>query len=136
MIVNGKVLFFVIILSQVLIHNRNEVDDGGKVNWLKIKWLQYTKDDLSKIFFKEHLDDPLFKCISIVPTRTRRTVIKLEQHAVSKKYDASIPIPLLKLADLTSLCTSGAIPSAYHAFYQSLRPGLSEENEEDVIDDD
>lgn len=115
--------------SKMLIKNKNKSEDGSTVNWLKIKWLQYRKNDPLHIFYKERLSDPDFKSIKIRKVPARANNVKL-MDALELLYSDPLPIEHSKLRTLRQLCESGTIPSTYHPFYDSL---ASKESSEDIV---
>ncbi|KAF2879369.1 hypothetical protein ILUMI_26802 [Ignelater luminosus] len=82
--------------------NKNKGDDRSVVNWLKIKWLQYRKEDSTRIFFKEKLSDTEFKSVVIKKPSTRRSVSCLAD-AVFSLYSSSLSIEQKKFETLSVL---------------------------------
>nr|CAH7739420.1 unnamed protein product [Callosobruchus chinensis] len=72
--------------------NRKKSNEDGSINWLKIQWLKYTKEDVYEIFYKEsNNEEALFR----------------------RKIDH------LKYSNLKDLLPY--IPPIHHAFYVSLQ---------------
>ncbi|KAF2885173.1 hypothetical protein ILUMI_20999 [Ignelater luminosus] len=86
----------------------------------KIKWLQYKKEDTTRIFFKERLSDTEFKSVVIKKTSTRRDVSCLSD-AVSLPYSSSLSVEQKKFESLMRLCQSKCISKSYHQFYKNLK---------------
>lgn len=105
--------------STLVIKNRNKNEAGETVSWLKIKWLQYRKEDPTRIFYKERLLDLEFKSILVkkVPTRMKSSLTD----DIQALYTGPLPIEKRKLDGLVKLCDSKCIPETYHTFYKSLR---------------
>lgn len=86
------------------------------INWLKISWLQYRKDDLSHIYYKYEKSED-FRKFKVIK-RALRTV--QEDTKLEEVYKAPLPICNNKKKDLKYLCDKGTIPEQYHPFYNSL----------------
>ena len=96
---------------------RKEDSNGGKVNWLQIKWIRYSKENLDCIMFKYNFDDE-FRVLKVAGTIKRGHTA--EPHELTRKYTARQQISAAKKKDLVNLCKSGVIPSEYHEFYKLL----------------
>ncbi|KAK5647974.1 hypothetical protein RI129_002866 [Pyrocoelia pectoralis] len=119
------------------ITNRNKTEDGATLNWLKVKWLQYRKEDPSRIYFKERLSDLEFKTIRIkLRATTRKDEMSLTQKTIPRLYKSNLKIESKKITSLRKLCSSGSIPSAYHAFYEKYLQSDDEDNESMVDSSD
>ncbi|CAG9773243.1 unnamed protein product [Ceutorhynchus assimilis] len=104
--------------------NRKTNTDGGKVNWLNIKWLRYCKNEPNLIFYKETLQDdfPFFKInIARAPGKGRPpNLVNIVQEPL---YPNRRPVKPIKKRHMSDLLTY--IPPHYHPFYKSL-PILNE----------
>lgn len=105
-------------LKTVMIKNCKTDTDEETVNWLKIKWLQYRKNDPEHIYFKYDLDSESFKKIKVFRRGKRATSSRI---ILQKAYSGPIAISADKYNDLQELCRSGVVPSTYHDFYNHLQ---------------
>jgi hypothetical protein len=114
-------------LCDETIKNRTKDVNGKVVNWLKIKVLRFDKSDCNAIQYKYRYGDPFVK-INILG-RGRRGLIP----PLTTCYNAALPIPAVKKADLLSLCKSGVIPLEHQPFFKNLvaiKPGIPVEVDE------
>lgn len=90
------------------VKNKKKYTDMDSINWLKISWLRYRKDDPSHIYYKYDKSEDFHKF----------KVIKDPE--LEEVYKAPFPICNNKKKDLKYLCEKGTIPEQYHPFYNSL----------------
>ncbi|XP_047543351.1 uncharacterized protein LOC125075686 [Vanessa atalanta] len=115
-------------LKTILVKNAKVDSDGNAVNWLKIRWLQYRKEDNKHIYFKYDLEDDDFKMIKIIRRGKR---LPVEQIVLKNAYDKPLPISSEKYDDLQDLCRQGIIPTQYHDFYKGFSVGTPTTDDED-----
>lgn len=106
-------------LKSEMIKNKNIDINGDVVNWLKITWLQFRKNDTAHIFFKYDKGETEFKKIEIVRQRSRKSMNVINA-PLEEAYTEPIPINKEKKQNLMELCQKGIIKSQYHQFYASL----------------
>ncbi|ELU16127.1 hypothetical protein CAPTEDRAFT_213059, partial [Capitella teleta] len=114
-----------------LMKNTTKTADCGKVNWLKMKWICYIKEDLDAIYVKEDLNDGEFKRVPVSLAKRR-----------SKADALTAPTPVLnrtpqsinkaKYQDLMSIVND--IPEDRRRFYQDMRQDPEESNSEESED--
>ncbi|VEN55188.1 unnamed protein product, partial [Callosobruchus maculatus] len=121
--------------SKSAVINKKKCEDGGTINWLKVKWIQYRKDQPTKIFFKERLSDAEFRSLVVKKESTRNSTSFLNQ-VVPKLYTNTLPIDQKKFAGLIKLCQADTIKSAYHGFYEALKTTTDSVQDESDIDED
>ena len=102
--------------------------NGEKVQFMKICHFVYRKD--SDYVQYRHSYDEVLQNILIKRTQTRTTAYTAMQE--SPLYMKELPISKAKKKDIESLCSSGAIPKFYHAYYEGIPCSISEE--EDFVD--
>ena len=85
-----------------------------KLNWLRMKWIQYRKLEPDFIYFKYDFDAE-FSAIKI-----RDCNRKTKTPEIPFKYKDRLPISESKKKDLLSLCDELVIPEEYHPFYARL----------------
>lgn len=115
-------------LKTILVKNAKVDCDGNAVNWLKIRWLQYRKEDNKHIYFQYDLEDDDFKTIKIIRRGKR---LPVEQILLKNAYDKPLPISSEKYDDLQDLCRQGIIPTQYHDFYKGFSVGTPTTDDED-----
>lgn len=115
-------------LEKAVVNRKVDVD-GEKVEWLKIHWLCFRREEPKKIFFKySSNEDVPFRCIDlsrIGGARNRRN-IDLGALVLTELYPRGRVIAAPKLRDLQSLLQF--VPPVHHAFYNHL---LGNDNQED-----
>ena len=95
---------------------QNIIDlEGRRIQWTKVKWLQFRKADISNIYVKHDFDEE-FQCIKI---KQSRKGISLSSK-LPRLYTEKLPIATAKKKDLISLCRNGTIPSEYHKYYEDI----------------
>lgn len=93
-----------------------KIDTGFEgVNWLKISWLRYRKDDDQHIYFKYEKTEPFRQFKIVRSIRKKSALATLEQ-----VYTSPIALSNNKKVDLRNLCDKGIIPEQYHPFYNSI----------------
>lgn len=117
--------------SKTAVLNKRKCTDGSNLNWLKVKWIQYRKEQPNKIFFKERLHDSEFRSIEVKKASTRNAASSLNA-VIPKLYTTTLPIEKRKLMGLLKLCKSDSIKSAYHGFYEGLRTTHEVQVESDI----
>lgn len=105
-------------LKKEILKNKNTDTNGNDVNWLKITWLQYRKDDTAHIYFKYRKNEENFRKIQVVRRTQRSTQSK--DAVLVEAYSRPIPISREKMQNLKELCNKKIIPTQYHHFYESL----------------
>lgn len=100
--------------SNGIIINKNKADERS-LNWLKVKWFQYRKQDPTKIYIKERLSCELFNSLPIKKVITRKEVLRITDR-IPALYTQSLPNKKTKLKTLLKLCSSLVIQSMYHNF--------------------
>lgn len=105
-------------LQKDTICNRSIDTDGKKIKWGQIKWLKFKKESPGIIFFKTDLKEENFRVLNVSRKGRRRMVV--QPGILERAFQETLPISDAKKGDLISLCNSGAIPRAYHVFYNQL----------------
>lgn len=97
------------------------------VNWMKVKCIRVCKGVTDKIETKESYEDE-YNSVLLQPTRrkTRNNqssgcIPDITTMVLTQAYDNILPISVSKKKDLVKLCTTGAIPKKFHAFYNGLK---------------
>ena len=90
--------------------------NGKKVEWMKVRWLQFRKSDPQNIHVKYDFDELHFHSIKTKASRNHMCVA----NQVQRRYSEKLPIASAKKQDLVSLCKSGIIPSEFHHYFQSI----------------
>jgi len=124
-------------LSQILLKNKTKATDGNVVNWLKVKWFKYERQNPTTIFYKYDYTEE-FRMIDVTCKRRGRKAAA-KGPKIRPLYTEPPKISAAKHADLLSLCKERAIPSDYHPFYEALIHDVSVKDtlpEADVDDDD
>ncbi|KAK6192616.1 hypothetical protein SNE40_004059 [Patella caerulea] len=107
------------LLSKVVMRNRSRDSVGNPVQWMKLKWMRYSKETPDVIQFKYDYDDAFSHPRVTQATRGRPQVPWSNE--IDSVYQEPPALSKAKYDDLQYLCNSLAIPPAYHPFYQSLR---------------
>ncbi|CAC5414853.1 unnamed protein product [Mytilus coruscus] len=89
--------------------------NGEKVNWLKIKWLRYSKQEPQHILFKHTFDEDFRRLRVIVMDKNGVPATNIRGHELPRNYNGKQPITLAK-KDLLNLCKTKVIPAEYHKF--------------------
>ena len=71
------------------------------------------------LFKYNNYSDPDFLRLNVAG-RSSRNANNLMPNEILRLYNKEIPISNLKKQDLLKLCRTGAIPSEFHAWYQSI----------------
>lgn len=101
-------------LESTLFTNTRKDTENETVHWMKIKMIQYKKEDPTTLRYKYRYDEE-FRCLRVKVTRR-------DKHITLKDlYKESLPVACTKKADLVSLCQSGVIPKTFHQFYQGMK---------------
>lgn len=108
---------------------------GMKIEWLKLKWFQFRKEEPDKIYIKYAFSDESFNELRVRPIPTRRgkqsaTNVSDQVFDIPKLYSKPLPISTAKKQDLIVLCKKSLIPTCYHAFYENLH---TEETQLDIL---
>lgn len=94
--------------------------DGKKVNWTKLRWMRFRKDNPDMCFFKYDFDEE-FQCLKLTGSKRGRSMdVGPTSESMPRRYKSKIPISAAKKKDLVQLCKSGVIPSEFHEFYKNL----------------
>ena len=117
-------------------------DEGQRINWLKLKWIQVRRDFPNSLFLNYTFDATLFKEVRVTLANTRGRPKVTTEIKLTQRYKGKLAISTAKKADLLSLCSSGTIPEEYHGYFESLVSSKSlkdklplpaaSENEEDT----
>lgn len=99
--------------------NRKTNTEGGKVNWLQIKWLIYSNNKPKSIFYKETLQHEFpFYEINIAKPPSKGRPSNLPNIVQEPLYPNRRPVKELKKKHMSGLLSF--IPPYYHPFYKSL----------------
>ena len=109
--------------------------DGANMEWMKLKWIQFMKQEPDKIFFKYNFTDEPFKQLRVKPMLTRRgrqtsNTFAVQQNQLPQKYSGDLSISEAKKKDLLALCRQLIIPRVHHPFYNAWKTG---ENYKDTL---
>ena len=107
-------------VSKSLVQNSKFDLNGLRVNWLKIVWIQFTKEEPDVLHFKTSFEEEEFRRIKLIPTKKRGRQSEPIVGELPHLYSAKIPISEAKKEDLMSLCKDGVIPEDHHDFYNGL----------------
>lgn len=125
-----KAFSSLLVKNNILVH-RNQDTEKKPVEWLKIKWLRYTKD-FGVIHFKYDLNPfSPFRTLNIIRDRKGRK-ISAKNLEVGNSYGSTIGINPLKKKDLLSILS--LIDTEFHNFYKKL-PTTSAAQEFDELSD-
>lgn len=116
--------------------NMKTAANGDKINWLKIKWLQFRKAYPNSIFINYSFDEAAFL---EVKTKTSSARGRPQKPALKQLYHSKLPVSVAKMNDLLSLCATGIIPRAYHEYYENLTTSATVKDqllESDVEDEE
>lgn len=100
--------------------NRTMDESGERVNWLKIKCMRFERAKPQFIMFKYNYSDPEFRMLNVAGRCSRNVNSLVMPNGIPRLYTKQIPISNVKKQDLLKLCKTGAIPSEFHAGYQSI----------------
>ncbi|ELT93499.1 hypothetical protein CAPTEDRAFT_209848 [Capitella teleta] len=117
--------------SQQLMKNTTKTADCGKVNWLKMKWIRYMKEDLDAIYVKEDLNDGEFKRVPVSLAKRRSKADALTA-PTPVLYRTPQSIKKAKYQDLMSIVND--IPEDRRRFYQDMKQDPEESNSEESED--
>ena len=115
--------------------------DSEPVNWTKLTWMKFDKDDPDMIQYKYGYDeDAPFKRINVREkvlkkrTRLSEKQVKIfeEGYKLPMAYDDCLPrkVSKAKKKDLLDLCSDLVIPAKYHYFYENLKTTSDDEEME------
>lgn len=108
------------------ITNRKKSAEDGSINWLKIQWLRYTKNDTYNIFYKDsNQEDVLFAKINI-----KKRNVSLYNGELEVLNPHGRKIDQLKYSNLMDLLPY--VPPIYHEFYTSLQVNTTTNSFEEV----
>ena len=99
----------------------SKVDSCGEnVNWLKIKWIRFSKNERESILFKYMFDEEFkqMRFIELDKNGTPKTT--LDGQELPRKYKTKQAITMAKKKDLFNLCKTKIIPPEYHGFYKTF----------------
>lgn len=126
---------FKTLISQKYVHRKENINKE-KVSWLRIKWLQFRKENPDKVFYKYSFDEnEEFKIIDFSRKKGRRSNVNLP---LTPLYSRQLALPANKLADLQSLLPY--IHESSHHYYQTLTGNdthdpISDSNEDSEVDE-
>jgi hypothetical protein len=124
-------------LSTLFMKNTSKTVTGETVQWLKIKWLRFEKNDPLTIKFKYRLNEETFQVIKVSDNTTCNVALLPLELA----YTSRMPISKAKKNDLLQLLQTRVIPVQYTEFYALLPSSddqvdrLAEPDAEEVEDD-
>lgn len=112
---------------------------GNKVQWRKLKWLQFRKNDPDNAYLKYDFktSTEFAEVTTHKPLRGLRGG-KCIAPTLTPAYSSKLPISAAKKKDLLSMCTSGIIPQEFHSYYEGMasskavqdgEPGSEEEQD-------
>lgn len=118
------------------ITRRQKNETGGQVQWLKIQWLRYKKDEPFKIFYKTTLnDDVAFEQINIEPSKQKargRPLSSLKSVQMEVLYPNGRATTDQKKKDMLDLLPF--IPPIHHNYFVHLPVGHGLEEDNPIID--
>ncbi|XP_048240747.1 uncharacterized protein LOC125374054 [Haliotis rufescens] len=109
-------------LAHQRLKNTKVDTDGGRVNWLNVRWLRFMKTSPDSIYFKTEHNDEQFREIKVTAGSRRGRPLNTT-NSLTCRYTGKQEISHAKKKDLLSLCRSGIIPSEYHEYYKALPTG-------------
>ena len=91
---------------------------GNKIQWRKVKWLQFRKNDPDSVYIKYDFkrSTEFAEVITNKPLRGRRCIAP----TLTSAYSSKQPISALKKRDLLSMCKSGIIPQEFHSYFENM----------------
>lgn len=104
-------------LASTLLLNRSKNMEGDTVNWLRVKWLRFSKLHPFVIEYKYQISDENFLRLNISSKRGRPNTLIGD---LTPAYLSRIPISTAKKADLLALLKSRVIPAEHAVFYNDL----------------
>lgn len=120
--------------SEIVYHKVNTRKE--KVEWLKIRWLQFRKDKPYEIRYRySHNSLEAWKILNVQRKRPGR-LADPGRMSLEPLYDDAHPIDAMKHKDLCDLMDF--IPPVHHAFFNELRSSahvVSESEKEDSEED-
>ena len=84
-----------------LVRNKNKDDDGGTVNWLKVKWFRYDPTENGSVLFKYDYDEDFRRIAAAYPGGRRKrsvstSVPQVPQVDLKPLYNGPQPISVAK----------------------------------------
>ena len=114
--------FFSTSILEKITVNRKLNTDKEKVEWLKIKWMQFRKSDKVNMFYKYSCDtDAVFSKVDFSIKRVKRGRARCVQRCseLQTLYPKGRTLKKTKIAELMSLLKY--IHPVHHQFYYSLK---------------
>ena len=104
-------------LLEDAIFKRVKNSDGESINWLKICWMRFVRNEPYKIFYKTSMNEnENFKVLNLLPRRGRPR--KFENIVLTPLYKNIRQITTAKFKDIIDLLRY--IPPEHHDFFKSL----------------
>jgi len=123
-------LDFKVLLKEIV--NRKVNMQGEKVEWMKIRWMRFRKDNPYKMMYKYTVDDDDFKEVSFEKQRKGRQrqkqILKLPM-----LYPSGRLISRAKFKDIQDLMKY--VPPIHHDFYSSIPHEQHKSSGPDVAED-
>lgn len=119
-------------VASKLFLNRNKTDDGGKLNWTKLKWIHFEKGSMLMLS-KTEIDNSEFRTLKVLGKLKRGRPVQVSiRESMKRLYKVPVAISKEKYKDLMDLCKSKVIPDEYHPFYKNLKSAM---NVADALDE-
>jgi len=117
--------------------NRKKNESGEKVDWLRIRWMRFRKDQANQMLYKYSVDDNEFMVVNFSKKCRGRP-----QHTWINKLQCLYPegraISAAKYKDITDLLKY--VPPVFHDFYRELpherRHNSGPEDADDIFERD
>jgi hypothetical protein len=111
---------------------RKTAEDGDKVKWLQMQWIQVRKEEPGKLYYKYTLQQEVeFSIINLKKSGAAANVASLE---LKPLYAGPPPLSAPKSIDLRKLMKF--VPPIHHAFYNSLLSLTTSVESSDVHEDE
>jgi len=123
-------LDFKVLLKQIV--NRKVNMQGEKVEWMKIRWMRFRKDNPYKMMYKYTVGDDEFKEVNFQKQRKGRQQQKPIQN-LPMLYPSGRRISQAKFKDIQDLMKY--VPPVHHEFYKSIPHEQHKSSESEVAED-
>jgi len=121
---------FKVLLKQIV--NRKVNMQRKKVEWMKIHWMRFRKDNPYKMMYKYTVGDDEFKEVNFQKQRKGRQQQKPIQN-LPMLYPSGRQISQAKFKDIQDLLKY--VPPVHHEFYNSIRHEQHKSSESEVAED-